>query len=41
VALARVLLIALWRYVEFDEVPEGAVVVEWEVKLDPRLRTAS
>jgi transposase len=41
VALARKLLIALWRYVEFDEVPEGAVEVELAVKLDPRLRTAS
>jgi len=26
VALARKLLIALWRYVETGEVPEGAVV---------------
>jgi transposase len=41
VALARKLLIALWRYVEFGELPEGAVEVELEVKLDPRLRTAS
>jgi transposase len=41
VALARKLLIALWRYVEFGEVPEGAVEVELEVKLDPRLRSAS
>jgi transposase len=41
VALARKLLIALWRYVEFEEVPEGAVVVDLEVELDPRLRSAS
>jgi transposase len=41
VALARRLLIALWRYVEFEEVPAGAVEVALEVKLDPRLRTAS
>jgi len=33
VALARKLLIALWRWVEFDEVPEGAVRVGWEAKL--------
>lgn len=26
VALARKLLIALWKYVEFDEIPEGAVL---------------
>lgn len=26
VALARKLLVALWKYVEFDEVPEGAVL---------------
>ena len=25
-ALARKLLIALWRWVEFDEVPEGALL---------------
>jgi transposase len=28
VALARKLLIALWKYVEFDELPEGAVLKE-------------
>jgi len=27
VALARKLLVALWKYVEFGEVPEGAVLV--------------
>jgi transposase len=26
VALARKLLIALWRFVEFDELPRGAVL---------------
>jgi transposase len=26
VALARKLLIALWRYVEWGEIPEGAIV---------------
>jgi transposase len=34
VALARKLLIALWRYVEGGEVPEGAEVVSWEAKLN-------
>ena len=35
VALARKLLIALWRWVEFDEKPEGAVEVDWEPKVRP------
>ena len=29
VALARKLLIALWRYVEHGEIPEGAIVTGW------------
>jgi transposase len=33
VALARKLLIALWKYLERDEVPEGAVLVNWRTKL--------
>jgi transposase len=33
VALARKLLIALWKYLERDEVPEGAVLVNWRSKL--------
>ena len=33
VALARKLLIALWRYVEHGEVPEGATETDWEAKL--------
>ncbi len=33
VALARKLLIALWRWLEFDERPEGAVLVAWLPKL--------
>jgi transposase len=33
VALARKLLIALWKYLERDEVPEGAVLVDWRTKL--------
>jgi transposase len=37
VALARKLLIALWKYVERGEVPKGAVLVTWEQKLNNRL----
>jgi transposase len=33
VALARKLLIALWRWVEFGEKPEGTVQVSWLAKL--------
>jgi transposase len=40
VALARKLLIAFWRYVEFDELPEGAVTVNLEEKLCGRVRSA-
>ena len=34
VALARKLLIALWKYLEGGEVPSGAEVVPWEKKLN-------
>jgi transposase len=37
VALARKLLIALWKYLEGGEVPEGATVVPWLKKLNGRL----
>jgi transposase len=37
VALARKLLVALWKYLEHDELPAGAVVSAWEVKLNGRL----
>jgi transposase len=37
VALARKLLIALWKYLETGEVPAGAEVVPWEKKLNSRL----
>jgi transposase len=33
VALARKLLIALWKYLERDEVPAGAELVDWQTKL--------
>jgi len=36
VALARKLLVALWKYLEHDEVPEGAILVDWEGKLTGR-----
>src|SRR5262245_436677 len=37
VALARKLLIALWRYLETGEVPEGAEFTPWRKKLNGRL----
>jgi transposase len=37
VALARKLLIALWKYLEGGEVPEGATIVPWVKKLNGRL----
>jgi transposase len=36
VALARKLLVALWRYLEADIVPEGALSVDWKVKMKAR-----
>lgn len=36
VALARKLLVALWRYLEHDVLPEDAVVVDWQTKLSRR-----
>jgi transposase len=33
VALARKLLVALWKYVDRGEVPEGAELVTWQEKL--------
>jgi transposase len=40
VALARKLLVALWRYLETDQVPEGAATLDWKVKMAGRKRTA-
>jgi transposase len=37
VALARKLLVALWKYVDRGEVPEGAEFVPWRKKLNGRL----
>jgi transposase len=33
VALARKLLVAVWRFLESGEVPDGAVLVDWRTKL--------
>jgi transposase len=41
VALARKLLIALWRYLDQGEVPEGAGFTPWEKKLDGRMPARS
>ena len=41
VALARKLLIALWRYLKDGEVPEGAEVIPWEKKLKKRTPSES
>jgi transposase len=38
VALARKLLIALWRYVEGGELPEGAVEKDWRLRVDSTAR---
>jgi hypothetical protein len=37
VALARKLVVALWKYLEHGELPQGAVLVPWEKKLNGRL----
>lgn len=36
VALARKLLIALWRYLETGEIPQGAILSDWKKKLQCR-----
>jgi transposase len=38
VALARKLLVALWRYLEKDVVPEGAETLDWKIKMGSRKR---
>lgn len=40
VALARKLLIALWRYVEHGEVPAGAKLVAWKSKVGYKVKAA-
>ena len=39
VALARKLIVALWRYVETGVPPEGAVLVDWRNKIPKSLQT--
>jgi transposase len=41
VALARKLVVALWKYLEQGEAPAGATIVAWEKKLKGRLPAAS
>jgi len=41
VALARKLLVALWHYLEADQVPQGAEVSDWKVKMAGRKRVAA
>jgi len=41
VSLARKLLIALWRYVDQGEVPEGAEITPWVKKLNGRISAAT
>jgi transposase len=36
VAVARKLLVGLWRYLEFDELPAGAETASWKDKLNAR-----
>ncbi len=38
VALARKLLIALWRYLEHGELPAGAVEKDWRLRVDSTAR---
>ncbi len=41
VALARKLLVALWRYLEDGIVPQGAVLVDWKAKMNSHRKTAT
>jgi transposase len=38
VALARKLLIALWRYLEHGELPAGAEEKDWRLRVDATAR---
>ena len=40
VAVARKLLIALWRYVEQGEVPAGARLTDWRAKVNAKSTSA-
>jgi transposase len=39
VALARKLLVALWKYLETGEVPDGAELVDWQAKTRTSIRS--
>jgi hypothetical protein len=41
VALARKLLIALWRYVEQGEIPPGARLTSWRAKVNAKATGAA
>jgi transposase len=41
VAVARKLLIALWKYVEWGEIPAGARLVSWRAKVNAKATTAA
>ena len=41
VAVARKLLVALWRYLEHGEVPAGAALCDWEAKVSPSQKRAA
>jgi transposase len=41
VALARKLLVALWRYLETGQAPEGAVTLDWKTKMAGQKREAA
>jgi transposase len=41
VALARKVLVAMWRYLETDEVPAGAETVAWKTKMTGRKQEAA
>jgi len=41
VALARKLLVALWRYLQTDQAPEGAVLLDWQEKFGGQKRAAA
>jgi transposase len=41
VALARKLLVALWKYLKIGEIPVGAVMTDWETKIGGRVSAAT
>jgi transposase len=41
VALARKLLVALWQYLQTEQAPAGAVVLDWQEKFGGRKRAAA